>query len=95
MGSKPGRDKILFSKSALRPSQLLFRGDKGSVPGGKRPGRKDDHSHSSDEDDMNAWSDTSTPPIRLHDMDTGFTHFLLHFGLRLALLHGKQAVTDQ
>jgi hypothetical protein len=88
-------DKILFSKSALGPSQLLFRGDRGSFSGGKRPRREDDNSHPSGEDRKNAWSDTSTPPIHLHDMDRGYAHFLLYFELRLALLHGKKAVTDQ
>lgn len=37
------------------------------------------------------------PPIRLHDVDRGFTFFflLLYFELGLVTLHGKRAVTDQ
>lgn len=97
-GSKPGRDKILlFSKtsiSALGPAQPLFREDKGSVPGRKRPKRDLDHSHPSRAEDKNEWSERSTPPIRLHDVDRDFTLALLYFGLRLVTLHGKQAATD-
>jgi hypothetical protein len=39
----------------------------GSFPGGvKRPGREADHSPPSSAEVKNAWSYTSTPPIRIH-----------------------------
>jgi hypothetical protein len=39
---------------------------RGSSLGVKRPEREADHSHSSNAEVKNAWSYTSTPPIRLH-----------------------------
>jgi len=36
--------------------------------GGKWPGREADHSCPSNAEVKNAWSYTSTPPIRLHGM---------------------------
>jgi hypothetical protein len=43
-------------------------GTRGSFPGVKRQGREADHSPPSSADIKNAWSYTSTPPIRLHDV---------------------------
>jgi len=37
----------------------------------KRPGREDDHSLSSGVEVKNAWSYTSTPPMRLHGVALG------------------------
>jgi len=49
------------------PSFLFsgYGGGGGVPPGVKRPGREDDHSPPSSAE-VNAWSYTSTPPIRLH-----------------------------
>jgi hypothetical protein len=41
-------------------------GTRGSFPGVKRPGREADHSPPCSAEVKNAWSYTSTPPIRLH-----------------------------
>jgi hypothetical protein len=41
-------------------------GARGSLPGVKQPVREVDHSPPSSAKVKNAWSYTSTPPIRLH-----------------------------
>jgi hypothetical protein len=41
-------------------------GIRGTFPGVKRPGREADHSSPSSSKVNNAWSYTSSPPIRLH-----------------------------
>jgi len=48
-------------------SQDLIQWISGALSlGVKRPGREADHSPSSSSEVKNAWSYTSTPPIRLH-----------------------------
>jgi hypothetical protein len=43
-------------------------GTKGSSLGVKRPGREANHPHPSSTEVKNAWSYTSSPPVRLHSM---------------------------
>jgi len=45
---------------------LLSTGYRGLLPGVKRPGREADHSPPYGDEFKNAWSYTSTPPIRIH-----------------------------
>jgi hypothetical protein len=66
-----GNDGIFFS-SPPRPDRfwgqprLPSSGCRSLTPGVKRPGREADHSPTSTAEIKNAWSYTSTPPIRLH-----------------------------
>jgi len=55
-------------------------GTGGSLPEVKRPGREFDHSHPSTAE-VNAWSYTSIPPIRLHGMIIKQQIWLLDVGL--------------
>jgi hypothetical protein len=61
---------ILFnavSRTALGPTQPLIQWVPEALSlGVKRPGREADHSPPSSAKVKNAWSYTSTPPIRLH-----------------------------
>jgi hypothetical protein len=55
------------SRTALGPTQPPIQwGTRGSFPGVKRPGCEADHSPLSSVEVKNAWSYTSTPPIRIH-----------------------------
>jgi hypothetical protein len=56
------------SRPALGPTQLPVYWVPGSISlGTKRPKREVKHSPPSSAEDKNAWSYTSTPPLRLHD----------------------------
>jgi hypothetical protein len=72
-GSSPGRGWKFFSSPLPGPDRLwdppslLPNGYQGYFPWGiKRQGREADHSPPSSAEVNNAWSYTSTPPIRLH-----------------------------
>jgi hypothetical protein len=69
-GSSPGRDWEFFSSAstpALGPTQPPIQWVPGSLTlGVKLPGREADHSPSSSAEVKNAFSHTSTPPVRLH-----------------------------
>jgi len=55
------------SSPALVPTQPPIQWVPGSIsPGVKRLGSESDHSLSSSAEVKNAWSYTSTPPIRVH-----------------------------
>jgi len=54
-------------------TSLLFHGFRGSFPGVKRPGLEADNSLPSTAEIKSGWGYTSTPPIRLHDVDRDFT----------------------
>jgi hypothetical protein len=55
------------SRTALEPTQPPIQWVSGALSlGVKRPGREADHSPPSSAEVKNAWSYTSTPPIRLH-----------------------------
>jgi hypothetical protein len=55
-----------FSSTALGPTQPPIKWVPGALSlGVKRPGREADHSPPTSAEDKNAWSYTSTPPIRL------------------------------
>jgi hypothetical protein len=56
------------SRPALGPTQPPIQWVPGSFPGVKRPRREADHSSPSSAEVKNAWTYTSTPPIRLHCM---------------------------
>jgi hypothetical protein len=57
------------SRLALGPTQPPIQWVPGDFPIGiKRPGREANHSPPSTAEVKNAWSYTSTPPIRLHDV---------------------------
>ena len=58
-------------------TSLLFHGFRGSFPGVKRPGFEADNSLPSTAEVKSGWGYTSTPPIRLHDMNRDFTFFNL------------------
>jgi hypothetical protein len=53
--------------SGVHPASYPI-GTRGFFPGVKRPGREADHSPPSSAKVKNAWSYTSTPPVRLHGM---------------------------
>jgi hypothetical protein len=58
---------ITVSRTALGPTQPPIQCVSGALSlGVKRPGREADHSPPSSADVKNAWSYTSTHPIRLH-----------------------------
>jgi hypothetical protein len=68
--SRQGLGIFLFT-TASRPTLGSTQPSIQSVPGAvslavKRPGREADHSPPSSAEVKNAWSYTSTPPIRLH-----------------------------
>jgi hypothetical protein len=70
-GSSAGRGWEFFSSTPppdrhWGPLSLQSNGYKESFLGVKRPGRETDHSSPSSAEVKNAWSYTSTPPIRLH-----------------------------
>jgi hypothetical protein len=48
------------------PPSLLSNNYRGRSPGVKQPGRESDHSPPSSAEVENAWSYTSTPPMRFH-----------------------------
>jgi len=55
------------SRTALGPTQAPIQWVTGSLSlEVKRPGREADHSHTSSAEVKNAFSYTSTPPVRLH-----------------------------
>jgi hypothetical protein len=55
------------SRTVLRPIEPPIQWVPGAFPlGVRRPGRETDHSLPSSAEVKNAWSYTSTPPIRLH-----------------------------
>jgi hypothetical protein len=57
------------SRQALEPTKPPLQWVPRALSfGAKRPGRKADHSPPSSAEVKNAWSYTSTPPIRLHDV---------------------------
>jgi hypothetical protein len=57
------------SRMVLRPTQPPIQWVLGALSlGVKRPGREADHLPPSSAEVKNAWSYTSTPPIRLHGM---------------------------
>jgi hypothetical protein len=59
------------SRPALEPTSLLSKGHRRAVCSGiKRPGREVDHSSLSSAEVKNAWSFTSTPPLRIHTATT-------------------------
>jgi hypothetical protein len=68
--SRQGLGIFLFttaSRPALGPTQPPIQWVTGNpFLGIKRPGREADHSHASSAEVKNAWSLTSTPPIRPH-----------------------------
>jgi hypothetical protein len=72
------RDVFFFtipSRSAVGPTQILMQWvPRDFTPGVKRPGRKADHSPRSSVEVKNAWSYTSTPQIRLHDVVFSSAH---------------------
>jgi hypothetical protein len=56
-----------MSRTALGPTQPLIQWVPGALSlGVKRQGREADHPPPSSAEFKNAWSYTSTPPIRLH-----------------------------
>jgi len=55
----------------------MFNGFRGSFPGVKRRGLEADNSLPSAAEVKSGWGYTSTPPIRLHDVDRDFTYFNL------------------
>jgi hypothetical protein len=67
--SSPGKGWEFFSSPpALGPTQPPSQWAPGALSlGVKRPGREADHSSPSSAE-VNAWSHTSTLPIRLHDV---------------------------
>jgi hypothetical protein len=73
--SRRGLGIFLFttaSRTALGPTQPPIQWVPRALSlGVKRPGREADHSPPSRAEVKNAWSYTSTPPIRLHGVSTG------------------------
>ena len=74
-GSNPGWDRIfLLSKmprNVLGPHSLLFNGYRDSFLGVKQLGHDVNQWTPPSAGANNEWSYTSTPPIRLHDIDRG------------------------
>ena len=70
LSSSPARLYSLWD-----PHSFLFEWVPCSVPGVRRRGRQVDHSPASSVDVKNEWSDTVTPPIRLHDLFTATCTF--------------------
>jgi hypothetical protein len=66
-GSSPSRGWKFSHATMFRPAlgPVVTRG---SLLGEKRPGDEADHSTPSRAESKNAWSYTSTPQIRLHDV---------------------------
>jgi len=68
--SRQGVQIYLFttvSRRALVPTEPRIQSVPGAFSmGAKRPGRETDHSPTSVAEIKNAWSYTSTPPMRLH-----------------------------
>jgi hypothetical protein len=69
-GSRKGLGNLLFttaSRPTLGPTQPPIQWVLGALSSGvQRPGREADHSLPSSAEVKNAWSYTSTPPLRLH-----------------------------
>jgi hypothetical protein len=64
-----------LSRPAVGPTQLPIQRVTWALSlEANRPGREADHSLPSSAEIKNAWSYTSTPPMRLHDMVLNLKH---------------------
>lgn len=86
-GPIPSRSNRFFLlrnvQKDCEPNQAATQWIPGSFPGVKMPGPEPDHSPSSSGELKNEWSDTSTPCIRLHDVDKKpFSPTLCNIGKR-------------
>jgi hypothetical protein len=70
------------SGSGAHPASYPM-GTRGSFPGVKPPGREADHSPPSSAGVKNAWSYTSTPPVRLHGVVLSWAQGQLYLHLYL------------